>query len=463
MGSDSPVILETKPPPRIIPLDPEEQLARFREEWRAEVRRRKLEQTGETSAETTSDSIGQPSKGKEVVVHVTRIFQEAAGKPVAKRTTSGSAEIVKHELSETQRTALEAYERAIVCEQRGELDEALQLYRKAFRGYDNVDRLHTHFEKASWAQEKVKAKDGAGSSSQGHTHARTESKEVEQLTHAMHHLDVTVVSAQGASGNVTGTLASLVSSWAESLQFLPEEEREREPVFIARMPDEVLVHILANLDIASLEQFASVNRKARVLTLDSSIWRSFVQRIYKPPQIQPDENIPTLLADYLLDHRRMFVEHPRIRLDGVYIAVLHYTRRGLSENAWVNINHLITYHRYLRFYPDGTVLSLLANEEVAPQQVIPILKPSLRMKGFYAGNWSLSGTSVLITDLTDPSPPGSDPPKYTFQMTLELKSRPLGRWNRLNFVTYESTVLVLEGAFVWGIVREYGWIDEWTG
>jgi hypothetical protein len=33
-----------------------------------------------------------------------------------------------------------------------------------------------------------------------------------------------------------------------------------------------------------------------------------------------------------------------------------------------------------RFYPNGEVLSLLANEEVTPQQIIHQLKPSLRMK-----------------------------------------------------------------------------------
>ena len=33
-----------------------------------------------------------------------------------------------------------------------------------------------------------------------------------------------------------------------------------------------------------------------------------------------------------------------------------------------------------RFYPDGQVLSLLANEELSPSEVIPILKPTLRMK-----------------------------------------------------------------------------------
>ena len=55
-------------------------------------------------------------------------------------------------------------------------------------------------------------------------------------------------------------------------------------------------------------------------------------------------------------------------------------RAGYSENAWVNVTHLITYHRYLRFMPNGTVLSLLANEDQSPQDVVHCLKPGLRMK-----------------------------------------------------------------------------------
>ena len=57
-------------------------------------------------------------------------------------------------------------------------------------------------------------------------------------------------------------------------------------------------------------------------------------------------------------------EQPRLRMDGVYIAVCHYmcvclllmlliaylpliSRPGLSENYWVHTSHLVTYHRYL--------------------------------------------------------------------------------------------------------------------
>ena len=56
-------------------------------------------------------------------------------------------------------------------------------------------------------------------------------------------------------------------------------------------------------------------------------------------------------------------------------------------------------------------------------------------QGFYIGTWKLSGLTVLVSDLVDPSNPTS---RYSFQMTLTLRSRPLGRWNKLEFVEYES-------------------------
>jgi F-box protein 9 len=177
------------------------------------------------------------------------------------------------------------------------------------------------------------------------------------------------------------------------------------------------------------------------------------------------------------------------------------SRPGLSEDAWMNVNHLITYHRYLRFYPNGQVLHLLANEELSPKEAIPLMKPTLRMKGFAIGNWYLEGTTLNIVNLFDASgqyalpewslseaevtamyrphlistPEGGSgsvtptmgqgpavpipatlnprlsgrgssvdgPPqaRYIFDMTLEIKSRPLGRWNKLEMLTYDSIQL----------------------
>lgn len=52
--------------------------------------------------------------------------------------------------------------------------------------------------------------------------------------------------------------------------------------------------------------------------------RELVQKTYIPPQVPEDIIISTLAEQYMFDFRRIFIEHPRLRLDGVYIAVCHY-------------------------------------------------------------------------------------------------------------------------------------------
>lgn len=157
---------------------------------------------------------------------------------------------------------------------------------------------------------------------------------------------------------------------------------------------------------------------------------------YKPPQIPYPEAILDLVRTYGVDFRRLYIETPRVRLDGVYIAVCKYFRRGLSDNAWINVTHEIIYHRYLRFFADGTVVSLLTSDQTPPREIIPILGPSLRMKGLFVGFWELDDSVVYINSLADPT--GSPTFPYVFQMTLQLSSRPLGRWNKLAILAYDS-------------------------
>lgn len=49
-----------------------------------------------------------------------------------------------------------------------------------------------------------------------------------------------------------------------------------------------------------------------------------MQNTYVPPQISDDLTIEGLAERYTHDYRRLYIEHPRLRLDGVYIAVCHY-------------------------------------------------------------------------------------------------------------------------------------------
>ena len=138
---------------------------------------------------------------------------------------------------------------------------------------------------------------------------------------------------------------------------------------------------------------------------------------------------------------------------------------------------------FSRFFPTGQVLSLLTNEGETPQQAIPKLQLTSQEKvrhpftphslphpdkppqqSLSIGTWRLSGTTVYITDLLHVL--AGEASKYMFQMTLELRSRPLGRWNRLAMQLYETvaisdgeaTALPLknERPFWFSKVRSYG-------
>jgi F-box protein 9 len=74
-------------------------------------------------------------------------------------------------------------------------------------------------------------------------------------------------------------------------------------------------------------------------------------------------------------------------------------------------------------------------------------------QGLFIGNWELDGTTVYVTFLTDPS---GHALCYVFQMTLQLWSKPTGRWNRLEFMAYHSVDLET------GEVAPVSWKHETT-
>ncbi|CAB4417894.1 unnamed protein product [Rhizophagus irregularis] len=55
----------------------------------------------------------------------------------------------------------------------------------------------------------------------------------------------------------------------------------------------------------------------------------------------------------------MYIERPRVRLDGVYISKCKYLRPGLAENTWIQPIHLVTYYRYIRLFSDGSCYNII--------------------------------------------------------------------------------------------------------
>lgn len=99
-------------------------------------------------------------------------------------------------------------------------------------------------------------------------------EDLDAVTASLQTLSIKPQTTKTGQAVVTGTLGTLVATFLEqepTLTFKPEDEKQ--PVAVNLLPEEILVEIIHMLDPTSIERFARVCKKARVLTLESSIWR----------------------------------------------------------------------------------------------------------------------------------------------------------------------------------------------
>ena len=101
-------------------------------------------------------------------------------------------------------------------------------------------------------------------------HARQESSPIDSLSSSVETTFTLKPAESGVPPVIVGPLASLLANFERNLMFDPENEEE--PVHLNKLPDELLVMIIVTLDTTSIERFARVCKKARILTLDPVIW-----------------------------------------------------------------------------------------------------------------------------------------------------------------------------------------------
>lgn len=159
-----------------------------------------------------------------------------------------------------------------------------------------------------------------------------------------------------------------------------------------------------------------------------------------------------LHAHYDSSWRQHFRARPRIRFGGCYISTVNYTRAGASSTntlSWGAPVHVVTYFRYLRFFRDGSVISLLTTarpEDVVHQLTRANLRgrhhhhpgsllPSAVMKDALPGRWRLSaeheegGEGLLHIETQGVVE------KYTYKMVLALAHA--GRRTRNNKLAWK--------------------------
>ncbi|KAG8951767.1 hypothetical protein FRC00_007126 [Tulasnella sp. 408] len=227
---------------------------------------------------------------------------------------------------------------------------------------------------------------------------------------------------------------------------MPEDERQGVP--LDKLPDELVVAVLTNLadrrDVLSIERFGSVCRKSRLVSLDPVIWRRIVEWAYVPPQVEDLAMMRDIGKFYDDDWRHMYINHPRIYGEGIMkthgsrFLILSLTTGICDPYAQAVTKNQGSYGRYL--------------------SSMQVAKP-VALQGFYIGTWRLEDSTVIIEDLLDSE---GIFVRYGFEMTLDLKSKPHGRfvgcvvtrppeyftepdacfrWNKLTFTAYNSVQL----------------------
>lgn len=321
----------------------------------------------------------------------------------------------------------------------------------------------------------------------------------------------------------------------------PTDASPQPPCPLAELPEEILTHILRDLAISDVTAFARTaqvcKRLAYLMLTEESIWKrialgsevGFGAMHYdyacdiegftldanaeiarylgsyddlddvQFPSTEDDEEQSRALAftshthallhsTYHSSWRLLFRSRPRIRFNGCYISTVNYTRPGATGGntlTWGAPVHVVTYFRYLRFFRDGSVISLLTTTE--PADVVHHLTkenvhdhhtsaalPSSVMKDALRGRWRLSGpTSSFTSDTGEVEAEGDVHvetegvvPKYTYKMQLALAHAGKGaRNNKLawkGFWSYNKLTddwgefgLRNDRAFYWSRVRSY--------
>lgn len=256
------------------------ELARFREQWKAEVRQRRVGTQAQPNASasanvrnTTTERDASPARSdtstKTVTATTSNTHSAHRGLPrPATHAIAGAPNVPvlashgQSHLSPTLAHAIEVYRNAVLHEQRSQLDEALLLYRQAFRLDPNVDRAY-------FKEHELPA----ASSSAGHKKTSSTAKAERVARGAQpESLNAHEDNDKDKIHMTSELLVQVIKNFPEPVVFAPEDEKEGRPP-INLIPDELLLKILRFLDYTTVERFATVSRKARALSLDSAIWR----------------------------------------------------------------------------------------------------------------------------------------------------------------------------------------------
>jgi hypothetical protein len=319
-------------------------------------------------------------------------------------------------LSDKDHEAITLFQNASEKESLGMMSEAIDLYRKAYKLNEQVDILYRERE-VPQASHRLKQEVGKNILKKV-DEQKVKKINVTKLLDSFEGIDAHAPDPNNPDDNEE----VLTIKFANLGQENREELADIKPISpLTRLPHDIWWLVFEILVLTSPEAWFKMSitcKKFAHLGLASSdIWRKlcylvynnqtyvenqYVQQIPEDQESQENEsrehgegvfqpNLVSLPGNTLVDMdlpiprdlvkilpqyndswKNMFHNRPFIKFLGCYISVVNYHSEGgnaVFTNSWTNPIRIITYYRYLRFYPDGTCIKLLTT--LAPDKVVP--------------------------------------------------------------------------------------------
>ncbi|KAK5425497.1 hypothetical protein LTR34_011056 [Exophiala xenobiotica] len=373
-------------------------LEQFRKQWKEEVNARTKKPQGHSSQpqqerpRRTSDARLERPTNKPPTRHpIADVKDESDHYSDAEQTGESSAKLIQRVESLSIRniddddftpkqpahepqSALEHFEHAMERERQGNLGDSLSHYRKAYRLDAKVDQ--------TYRQKHFPTKSKPTNPNPSNAPATVPSTAHHSLEEPQQELPIAELIDSFAHYQITGAPPIIAGD-------------RPPPCGIQKLSTEVLLELLRHVavrDPAVFVRLALVCKKlAYHVWTDNGIWKRIAlgpefglagQQYNFATDLQgrelvfrelgnesaEDELPPVTEASFPEQSawRDVFHTHPRIRFTGVYISTVNYTRPGgasATAYTWSSPIHVVTYYRYLRFFRDGTCLSLLTVEE----------------------------------------------------------------------------------------------------
>ncbi|CAD1811375.1 hypothetical protein FOB58_003467 [Candida parapsilosis] len=257
----------------------------------------------------------------------------------------------------TDDEAILLFEKATYLEEQGRMSDAVNIYRKAFKLNSNIDLIY----RSTYSNKHISKEKGKNAL------IRVDERKVSSIN-----------------------VDELINSFSNVHLETPSEHPDDAPSILLHLPRDIWCHIFEILILTTPESWFNMSitcKKMAHIGFGNSTYQYLCNLIY-PKQVYEENEayrsrlvprgelpIPSdqlLILPHYKSWKNMLHERSFIKYGGCYISIVnYYSEGGKDENSlsWTNPVRTITYYRYLRFYPNGTVAKMLS--VLPPDRVVP--------------------------------------------------------------------------------------------